>query len=137
MHVTLAGSPTHWVEAICDAWALSCAEERSVEPLDAIPRDPVSPRDSLQKLGAAVTATAEERQVDQRDPAGRKSRLALAHVGDYARRGPAAARKHSTAASVRPPRRASVFRLLVETMYGGRRERIVLPPGVAAVAFGG
>jgi hypothetical protein len=27
--------------------------------------------------------------------------------------------------------------LLVATMYGGRRERIVLPPGVAAVAFGG
>jgi hypothetical protein len=28
-------------------------------------------------------------------------------------------------------------RLLVETMYGGQRERIVLPPAVAAVAFGG
>ena len=27
--------------------------------------------------------------------------------------------------------------LLVATMYGGRRERIVLPPAVAAVAFGG
>jgi hypothetical protein len=28
-------------------------------------------------------------------------------------------------------------KLLVQTMYGGRRERIVLPPAVAAVAFGG
>jgi hypothetical protein len=28
-------------------------------------------------------------------------------------------------------------RLLVATMYGGRRERIVPPPAVAAVAFGG
>jgi hypothetical protein len=28
-------------------------------------------------------------------------------------------------------------RLLVGTMYGGRRERIVLPLAVAAVAFGG
>ena len=27
-------------------------------------------------------------------------------------------------------------RRLVETMYGGRRERIVLPPTVAEVAFG-
>lgn len=27
--------------------------------------------------------------------------------------------------------------LLVETMYGGARERIVLPPAVSAVAFGG
>jgi hypothetical protein len=27
--------------------------------------------------------------------------------------------------------------LLVATMYGGQRERIVLPPAVAAVAFGG
>ena len=37
VHVTVAGSPTHWVEAICDAWALSCAEDRTVEPLDEIP----------------------------------------------------------------------------------------------------
>ena len=37
VHVTLAGSPTHSVEAICDAWALSCAEDRRVEPLNEIP----------------------------------------------------------------------------------------------------
>ena len=37
VHVTVAGSPTHLVEAICDAWALSCAEDRTVEPLDEIP----------------------------------------------------------------------------------------------------
>ena len=34
VRVTLAGSPTEWVQAICRAWALSCAEDRSVEPLD-------------------------------------------------------------------------------------------------------
>ena len=28
-------------------------------------------------------------------------------------------------------------RLLVATMYGGRRERIVLPPAVAELALGG
>ena len=37
VHVTLASSPTDWVEAICDTWALSCAEDRTVEPLDEIP----------------------------------------------------------------------------------------------------
>ena len=37
VHVTLTDSPTQWVEAICDAWALSCAEDRRLEPLDAIP----------------------------------------------------------------------------------------------------
>ena len=37
VHVTVAGSPTPWVEAICDSWALSCAEDRTVEPLDEIP----------------------------------------------------------------------------------------------------
>ena len=35
VHVTLDGSPTEWVEAICGAWALSCAEDRSVEPLES------------------------------------------------------------------------------------------------------
>lgn len=35
VHVTLDGSPAEWVEAICAGWALSCAEDRSVEPLDA------------------------------------------------------------------------------------------------------
>ena len=34
VRVTLGDSPTEWVEAICRAWALSCAEDRSVEPLD-------------------------------------------------------------------------------------------------------
>ena len=34
VHVTLAGSPIPWVEAICGEWALSCAEDRSVEPLE-------------------------------------------------------------------------------------------------------
>ena len=34
VRVTLGGSPTEWVEAICRAWALSCAEDRSVEPLE-------------------------------------------------------------------------------------------------------
>jgi hypothetical protein len=43
VRVTLAGSPTHSVEAICDAWALSCAEDRTVEPLDEI-RETGSPR---------------------------------------------------------------------------------------------
>ena len=33
VRVTLAGSPTEWVEAICRAWALSCAEDRTVDPL--------------------------------------------------------------------------------------------------------
>jgi hypothetical protein len=33
VHVTVPGSPAPWVEAICRAWAVSCAEERSVEPL--------------------------------------------------------------------------------------------------------
>lgn len=33
VHVSLAGSPPAWVEAICAAWAVSCAEDRSVEPL--------------------------------------------------------------------------------------------------------
>ena len=40
-------------------------------------------------------------------------------------------------ATVRLELAAAGIRLLVETMYGGRRERIVLPPAVAAVAFGG
>lgn len=34
VRVTLAGSPTEWVEAICRAWALNCAEDRRIEPLD-------------------------------------------------------------------------------------------------------
>ncbi len=34
VHVTLAGSPTPSVEAICREWALNCAEDRSVEPLE-------------------------------------------------------------------------------------------------------
>jgi hypothetical protein len=33
VHVTVSGSPTEWVEAICGAWASSCAEDRSVPPL--------------------------------------------------------------------------------------------------------
>jgi hypothetical protein len=33
VHVTVPGSPAPWVEAICGAWAVSCAEERSIEPL--------------------------------------------------------------------------------------------------------
>lgn len=33
VHVTLAGSPTPSLEAICREWALDCAEDRSVEPL--------------------------------------------------------------------------------------------------------
>ena len=35
VHVTVPGSPTEWVEAICSVWAESCAEERSVPPLDS------------------------------------------------------------------------------------------------------
>jgi hypothetical protein len=35
VHVTLADSPTTLlVETICRQWALSCAEDRSVEPLE-------------------------------------------------------------------------------------------------------
>jgi hypothetical protein len=35
VHVTLAASPpTRLVETICREWALSCAEDRSVEPLE-------------------------------------------------------------------------------------------------------
>jgi hypothetical protein len=35
VHVTLADSPTtRLVETICRQWALSCAEDRSVEPLE-------------------------------------------------------------------------------------------------------
>ena len=34
VHVTLAGSPTPRVQAICHEWALSCAEDRTVEPLE-------------------------------------------------------------------------------------------------------
>ena len=33
VHVMLGGAPTPWVE-ICREWALSCAEDRSVEPLE-------------------------------------------------------------------------------------------------------
>lgn len=36
VRVTLCDSPTEWVEAICRAWALSCAEDRTVEPLDML-----------------------------------------------------------------------------------------------------
>ena len=36
VRVTLDDSPTEWVEAICRAWALSCAEDRTVEPLDTL-----------------------------------------------------------------------------------------------------
>lgn len=36
VRVTLRDSPTEWVEAICRAWALSCAEDRTVEPLDML-----------------------------------------------------------------------------------------------------
>jgi hypothetical protein len=35
VRVTVPGSPTEWVEAICSAWAQNCAEDRSVEPLEA------------------------------------------------------------------------------------------------------
>jgi hypothetical protein len=38
--------------------------------------------------------------------------------------------------NVRPALAEAGARLLVTTMYGGQRERIVLPPAVAAVAFG-
>ena len=35
VHVTLADAPTtRLVETICREWALSCAEDRSVEPLE-------------------------------------------------------------------------------------------------------
>ena len=34
VRLTLGDSPTEWVEAICRAWALSCAEDRRVEPLE-------------------------------------------------------------------------------------------------------
>ena len=34
VHVTLHGSPIPMVQSICDRWALSCAEDRSVEPLE-------------------------------------------------------------------------------------------------------
>jgi hypothetical protein len=34
VRITVPGSPTEWVEAICGAWAVSCAEDRSVEPLE-------------------------------------------------------------------------------------------------------
>ena len=34
VRVTLGDSPTDWVEAICRGWALSCAEDRTVEPLE-------------------------------------------------------------------------------------------------------
>ena len=34
VRVTVPGSPAEWVEAICAAWASSCAEDRSVEPLE-------------------------------------------------------------------------------------------------------
>lgn len=34
VRVTLGDSPTEWVEAICRGWALSCAEDRTVEPLE-------------------------------------------------------------------------------------------------------
>ena len=34
VRVTIGDSPTEWVEAICSAWALSCAEDRRVEPLE-------------------------------------------------------------------------------------------------------
>jgi hypothetical protein len=35
VHVTLADSPTtRLVETICREWALSCAEDRSVDPLE-------------------------------------------------------------------------------------------------------
>jgi len=40
------------------------------------------------------------------------------------------------AEDVRPELAEAGVRRLVETMYGGRRERIVLPPAVAEVAFG-
>ena len=36
VRVTLADSPTARVEATCRAWALSCAEDRTVEPLDEL-----------------------------------------------------------------------------------------------------
>ncbi len=34
VYVTLVGSPTPRVQAICREWALSCAEDRTVEPLE-------------------------------------------------------------------------------------------------------
>ena len=36
VRVVVDDSPTEWVEAICRAWALSCAEDRTVEPLDTL-----------------------------------------------------------------------------------------------------
>ena len=36
VRVTVGDSPTEWVEAIGRAWALSCAEDRTVEPLDIL-----------------------------------------------------------------------------------------------------
>ena len=36
VRVAVGDSPTEWVEAICRAWALSCAEDRTVEPLDTL-----------------------------------------------------------------------------------------------------
>lgn len=34
VRITLGDSPTEWAGAICREWALSCAEDRSIEPLD-------------------------------------------------------------------------------------------------------
>ena len=36
VRVTLADSPTALVETICRQWALSCAEDRRVEPLEML-----------------------------------------------------------------------------------------------------
>jgi hypothetical protein len=34
VHVTVRGYPASRLEAICSAWAVSCAEDRSIEPLE-------------------------------------------------------------------------------------------------------
>jgi hypothetical protein len=34
VRVEVPGSPASWVEAICGAWAVSCAEDRRIEPLE-------------------------------------------------------------------------------------------------------
>ncbi len=35
VRIARGDSPTEWLEAICLAWALNCAEDRSISPLEA------------------------------------------------------------------------------------------------------
>ena len=35
VHITLDGSPTPWVQ-ICGKWAMNCADEWSIEPLEMV-----------------------------------------------------------------------------------------------------